>query len=290
MIPSSFPLSSSFLLPSRGLGTWRSENLKETIKTAIELGYRHIDTASMYKNEETIGEVLEDFFNSGQLKREEIFITTKIWNDEKEDVEGSLKRSLKKLKLDYVDLYLIHWPMGYYDKENKLILKPLYKTWREMEECVRKKLCRSIGVSNFNVQLLLDLLSYAEIKPAVNQIEVNPYYSRANLVKFCQEFNIQVVGFQPFCRLKIDVLNDPVIVNLAQKYKKKASQIILNWSLSRGVAVIPKSENKERLKENLECIDFVIEKEDMEKINEMNRNQSSNDRVVKEDFRIPIFD
>jgi len=284
-------LNSKHHLPIVGLGTYQmTENVSEVIKKAIEIGYRHFDTATLYKNEDQLGKAIKEVLSQGKISREEIFLTTKIWNNEKDDVEKSLRAALSRLQMDYVDLYLIHWPMGYYDNDNNLILKPLYKTWREMEECVKKGLCKSIGVSNFNVQLLLDLWSYAEIKPAVNQIEFHPYLQQTKLVKFCQKFGIQIVAFSLFTRGRLNVLEDPVIVEIAKKHKAKTSQVILKWCVNLGVAAIPKSTNADRLKENFNFEEIALDEEDMKKIGSLDCGKRVTFRICEEDFKIPLFD
>ena len=284
-------LSSKYLLPLKGLGTYQlTDNVSEVIKNAIDIGYRHFDTASIYKNEDKLGQALQEVYATGKVSRKDIFITTKIWNTEKDEVEKSLRASLSRLQTDYVDLYLIHWPMGYYDNENNLILKPLYKTWKEMEECVKKGLCRSIGVSNFNVQLLLDLMSYAEIKPAVNEIEFHPYLQSIKLVKFCQKFNIQVIAFSSFARNRIDVINEPIIKDIAEKHKRKTTEIILKWTNDMNIAVIPKSTKLERLIDNFNFDDITLNEDDVKKISTLNAGKRLTDRVCNEDFKIPMFE
>lgn len=277
-------------MPLKGLGTYQITNMRATLTKAIELGYRMIDTASLYNNEDQIGETLQDLYDRGTIRREDLFITTKIWNDEKDDVEKALKASLQRLRTDYVDLYLIHWPMGYYDEENKLILKPLYKTWADMENCVRKGLCRAIGVSNFNVQLLLDLLSYAEIKPAVNEIEFHPFLTQENLVKFCQSMGIQIVGYRPFCQNRVDLIHNPVITKIAESHKRTPAEIILKWITKQNIAVIPKSESPERLKLNFHFDDVDLSLDEIEQINGLNCNKRMSERATKVQFRLPLFD
>jgi diketogulonate reductase-like aldo/keto reductase len=277
-------------MPMKGIGTYQVDNIQDTITKAIDIGYRMIDTASLYGNEEKIGETLQTLYSRNKIRREELFITTKIWNDEKEDVEKALRNSLARLQTDYVDLYLIHWPMGYWDSENRLVLKPLYKTWQEMEECVRKGLCRAIGVSNFNVQLLLDLLSYAEIKPAVNQIEYHPYLSQQELVKFCQSMGIQIVGYRPFCQQRVDVVNEPILKAIGEKVNRPTTQVILKWITSQNIAVIPKSQNYDRMKLNFEFEDIPLTEDDIQAINTLDCGNRMSVRATKVQFRIPLFD
>ena len=270
-------LNNGTTMPSIGFGTFRGENLESLIKDAINTGYLHIDTASVYENEKEIGNALNDILTEGNVKREDLYITTKVWNNAKDDVEKSLKASLLDLKLTYVDLFLIHWPIGTFDPITKELKQvPLHKTWKQMEECVNKGLCKSIGVSNFNVQLLLDLLSYAEIKPVCNQIEIHPYLIQKELVNICHRFEVKVVAFSPLCRGEArqnkskDILQEPILKELAEKYEKSIGQIILNWHLSRGYSIIPKTSTVSRLKENFECDNFEMSNEDLEKISDLN--------------------
>ena len=180
----SVTLSSGNKMPVVGFGTWmmadKERDMAVLRKALKEDGYRHIDTATLYQNEDWIGELVAECISEGVFTREEIFITTKLWFPDAGDVEGTLKKSLEKLKLDYVDQYLIHWPM--IDPKKPI---PHHVTWKGMEECYKKGLAKSIGVSNWTVALLLDMLTYAEVKPAVNQVELHPYLAQSDLVKFC---------------------------------------------------------------------------------------------------------
>lgn len=235
------------------------------------------------------------------MKREELFITTKIYNDEKGkgQIESKLRDSLKSLKLDYVDLVLIHWPIGASNKDTKKITQtPLYQTWAEFEDCCKKGLCKSIGVSNFGVQLLLDLFTYCNIRPAVNQIEVHPYLNQDDLVKFCQDQGIVVEAYSPLGSLgtldwrpsKENLLEDKLLVDLAAKYKKTPAQIALNWGLKRNCVVIPKTEKKERLEENMAAINFTMEQEDYDKIMKLDKNMRFFDtKYWDSTLHIPIF-
>ena len=193
---SAFKLNDGNLIPSIGYGTGLLiEGCEEAVKTAIEAGYRHIDTARFYGNEHLIGNVISSLISLGKIKRSDLFISTKVWNNLDSDVETDVRASLKDLKLDYVDLCLVHWPFGQIDESFTLKQQPLHLYWRQLEQCVEKGLVKSIGVSNFSCQILCDLLSYAKIKPAVNQIENHPYFPQENLVKFCQRYNIHVTSF-----------------------------------------------------------------------------------------------
>lgn len=304
-IPKEYKLNNGLSIPAIGLGTATvkdKELVKEVIRSAIiDHGYRHIDTARCYKNEECIGEALQSILKEGKIKREELFITTKIFNNEKEkgQIEPTLKDSLKNLQLDYVDLVLVHWPVGRYDKATgKIIQTPLYETWAEFEDCCKKGLCKSIGVSNFGVQLLLDLFTYCKIRPAVNQIEIHPYFAQVDLVKFCQDQGIVVEAYSPLGSFgtsegrewKDNILEDKVIKELSEKHKKSPGQIVLNWGVKRGYVILPKTARKERLAENLAAGSFVMDKEDYDKITALNKNLKCFDTKTWESLNyLPIF-
>ena len=295
-------LSNGQTLPLLGLGTYLGENFEVVLKNAIDLGYRAIDTAKFYKNEKLIGKVLQEVFKEGKIKRSDLFITTKIWNNISTDVYEALKECLQDLQLDYVDLCLDHWPCGMPDAKNTaLIAKPLHVIWKEFEHCQKEGLCKAIGVSNFNCQSLMDLLSFAEIKPVVNQIEVSPYLSQVDLISWCQKMGIHVTAYSPLCRggleVKgilgdmIDLFNEPILKEIAAKHKKSVAQVVLNFLLGRGLSVIPKSSNIARLKENFECHGFVLDEEDKKNIYGLNKGY----RTVnpkKNEFWLcyPVFD
>lgn len=200
--PSTFPLNNGQKIPTKGIGTAGAINFPEIILKGISFGYRLIDTAQLYKTEEPIGNSLKIAFESKLIERKDLFITSKIFNNPDLDPEAEILDSIKKLNAGYLDLVLIHWPNGKVEeKDGKVTLKqyPLHVLWKKLEDCVKKGLVRSLGLSNFNTQLILDLLSYCEIKPVVNQIEINPYCTQENLVNFCQKFDIQVTAFSQFC-------------------------------------------------------------------------------------------
>jgi aldehyde reductase len=206
---------------------------------------------------------LQEVFATGKVKREEVFITTKLWQDEREDVEGAVRRSLAKLKLDYIDLYLIHWmcpKLVWEDGKDFIKNTPTHKVWAEMERLVDAGLIKSIGVSNANVTVILDLWSYARIKPVANQIELHPYFVQNELVAFFEKLGVKLIAYAPLSasawplrdkKLKdINLLEEPVIKSIAEKHGKKSAQVILNWHLKRGHVIIPKTTKVERLAEN----------------------------------------
>lgn len=273
-------LSNGTKIQRVGYGTFRADDLENIIEEAINVGYRHFDTATIYKNEQQIGHALAKTLKEGKVKRGDLFITTKVWA-EKDNVAKSLERSLQDLQLDYVDLFLIHWPLSEWDNKSQTFKQPpLHVTWKQMEDLVRAGKCKSIGVSNFSVQLLVDLLSYAEIKPVCNQIEVHPYLINEDLIGFCKKNSIEVVAYCPLGRniaLNSEaggktLIEEPIIQELAAKYNKTPSQVVLNWHLSRGYVIIPKTSNFHRLRENLECDTFELTADEVKKISSLNKN------------------
>jgi len=295
--------------PSIGLGTFASTegDCKAVVIDAIlNKGYRHIDTASVYQNEGGIGEALQEVFATGKVKREEVFITTKLWQDEREDVEGALRRSLAKLKLDYVDLYLIHWmspKLVWEDGKDFIKNTPTHKVWAEMERLVDAGLIKSIGVSNANVTVILDLWSYARIKPVANQIELHPYFVQNELVAFFEKLGIKLIAYAPLSasawslrdeKLKdINLLEEPVIKSIAEKHGKKPAQVILNWHLKRGHVIIPKTTKVERLAENFQVYDFTLSDDEYKQITALDRNARLYNPKYMNGFGwncIPFFD
>ncbi len=256
-------LNNGTKIPSIGVGVFRVEDANiayETVKTALSVGYRHVDTAMIYGNEEAIGKAIRD---SG-IPREEIFLTTKLWNDDQRSgkVEEAIEASLKRLGMDYVNLYLVHWPV----KETYV------SVWKKMEAVYKSGKAKAIGVSNYQTHHLADLLEEAEIIPAVNQIECYPYLSQAATIQYCLERNIRPEAWGPLGAGKSDILTNPVITEIAKKRGLTPAQVVLGWNLERGVIVIPKSIHKERLTENLKCTDFELTDEDMTRISALNKN------------------
>ncbi|KAJ8624655.1 hypothetical protein MRB53_033185 [Persea americana] len=293
-------LSSGYQMPVMGLGVWRMEgkSIKHLIINAINMGYRHFDCAADYKNEAEVGDAFAEAFQTGLVKREELFITTKLWNSDHGHVLEACKDSLNKLQLEYLDLYLVHFPIatkhtgvgttdsaldddGVLDIDTTISLET---TWRAMEDLVSKGLVRSIGISNYDIFLTRDCLAYSKVKPAVNQIETHPYFQREPLVKFCQKHGICVTAHTPIGGAaantewfgSVSCLDDPVLKGLAKKYNKSVAQIVLRWGIQRNTVIIPKTSKIERLKENFQVFDFELSKEDMDLIKSVDRNQRTN--------------
>ncbi|MHC0037530.1 aldo/keto reductase [Pseudoneobacillus sp. C159] len=249
-------------MPWFGLGVFKVQEGQEVIdsvKAAIKNGYRSIDTAAVYKNEEGVGQAIRE---SG-VPREELFITTKVWNSDQgyDSTLQAFETSLAKLGLDYVDLYLIHWPG-----------KTKYKeTWKALEKLYKDGRVRAIGVSNFKIHHLEDLLKEAEIKPMVNQVEYHPHLTQKDLLAFCQREGIQLEAWSPLKRGEL--LNDSTITSIAEKYQKTPAQVILRWDVQTGVVTIPKSINEHRITENADIFDFELTAEDIAQIDALNKDE-----------------
>ncbi|WP_430742392.1 aldo/keto reductase [Bacillus atrophaeus] len=249
-------------MPRFGLGVFKVENgseATESVKAAIKNGYRSIDTAAIYKNEEGVGAGIKE---SG-VARDELFITSKVWNEDQgyETTLAAFEKSLERLELDYLDLYLIHWPG-----------KDKYKdTWRALEKLYKDGKVRAIGVSNFQVHHLEELLKDAEIKPMVNQVEFHPCLTQVELREYCKKQGIQVEAWSPL--MQGQLLDNEVLKQIAEKHNKSVAQIILRWDLQQDVITIPKSIKEHRIIENADIFDFELSQEDIEKINALNKDE-----------------
>lgn len=306
-------LASESQMPQVGLGMWKVDKsrISSLMEEAVKSGYRHFDCACDYGNEAEVGYGLAGVFDSGMCRREDVWITSKLWNTyhQAEHVRLAAERSLADLKTDYLDLYLIHFPIALkyvpfdqqyppewiFDPEAdqprmELDRVPISETWNAMEQLVRDGLVRNIGVCNFNCALLRDLMSYAEIPPAVLQVEMHPYLTQDKLVRFCNEQSIAVTAFSPlgansYFSLNMAeqgdaVLEHPRIREIAAEYGKSPAQIVLRWGIQRGTAVIPKTTRRERLAENISLFDFQLDEQQMLEISEMNQNRRFNDPGV----------
>ena len=257
----SVKLANGVEMPRLGLGVWKAkdgEEVENAVKAAIETGYRLIDTAAVYKNEEGVGKATK----ASGIMREELFITTKVWNDQQgyESTLQAFEESRKKLGLEYLDLYLIHWPVKEKFKE----------TWKALEKLYQDGWVKAIGVSNFQVHHLKDLIADAKVKPMVNQVEFHPYLTQKELLSYCKEENIQMEAWSPL--MQGEVVRVDVIKELAEKYGKTPAQIVLRWDLQHGVVTIPKSVKEHRIRENADVFDFELSPEDMDKLDSLNKN------------------
>lgn len=294
-------LYNGYNMPIIGLGTWqgKTHEMHTAVKTALHIGYRHIDAAFAYRNEKAIGDALKEVFAEGIIKREDVFVVTKLPPNalRAEDVERFLRMSLDNLQLTYVDMYLIHTPVGFkyisdmeifpYDSEGNIMVDTttdLLAVWKKMEHLVDIGLAKSIGVSNFATGQIERILKNCRIKPANLQVECHAYFQQKQMLEFCQKHDITLCAYSPigspgtFSSATGEsggipvLINDPVLKPIAEKYKKTASQILLRWLTQRGIVVIPKSTNPQRIKENFSIFDFQLTDEDMKAINKMDKH------------------
>ena len=293
-------------MPLIGLGTWKSlpSEAGQAVEYALtEGGYRHIDCAAAYGNEKEVGASLTKVFGSGKVGREEIFVTSKLANTAhaRDAVRLACETTLKDLGLEYLDLYLVHWGMamsgGHWkiDANGVLALEPVpyRETWEAMEELVDAGLVKAIGVANLSVAQLIDLLSYARIKPAMNQIELHPYLQQSRLVEFCQYRDIAVTAYSPLGRpgaseMAGKLVEDDVIVSIANAHKKTPAQVLLRWGTQRNTVVIPKSVHPGRIQENIDIFDFELSQAEVDAVATLNRNQRLVDPYQW--GKIPYFD
>lgn len=274
-------------MPIFGLGTWLSKpsEVYNAVVEAIKAGYRHIDCAYIYKNEKEIGEALQFVFREGIVKREDLFITSKLWNSfhAPEQVEPAIRKSLEDLQLDYLDLYLIHWPLAFKKEqpqgvEDLISLEeiPLLETWKALEQVKEKGLTKHIGVSNFNIPKLTNLMENAS-KPEALQVEIHPYFQQKELIDFCKKNGIIVTAYSPLgsrhlIQSEQTITQHPTVRAIARKHQCTEPQAILAWGMQRGTIVIPKSVNAERIRENFGSLHIQLEDEDMAEMENINRN------------------
>lgn len=293
-----------------GLGLWKidPDATANVVRQAIDCGYRHFDSACDYGNEAETGQGLQQAINSGEVRREDLWVTSKLWNTyhRAEHVRPALQRSLSDLRLDYLDLYLIHFPISlkfvpFEDRyppgwtldpeaeEPRMQLDPvpIRETWEAMQELVSEGLVREIGVCNFGVSLIRDLQSYATIQPAVLQVELHPYLTQEKLLRFCRESDIAVTGFSPLgaqsyfslnmAQAGEAVIEQPAIREIAERHDRTPAQVVLRWGIQRGTSVVPKTSREARLKENIALFDFELSEDEMTTISGLNRNRRFND-------------
>ncbi len=278
-----------------GLGTWKAKGneVKKAVKDALNAGFRHIDTAAVYGNETEIGEALSEIFAEGKILREDVFVTSKLWNDAHKDgfVLPALEDSLKKLQLDYLDLYLIHWPVAFKegvgfpqkpDDYYSLEEVPIIETWKQMEDAKKEGLTRHIGVSNFSKKKLKDLVSQATMKPEVNQVELHPLLQQKELVDYCNGENIIVTAYSPLGsgdrsdemkgKDEPNLLELEEIKQIARKNNATPAQVLINWHTRRNCAVIPKSTTKDHIIANFKAADVSLNNGEMESISKLDKN------------------
>lgn len=255
-------LNNGIKMPMVGLGVFRcsEEEAYNNVKSALEVGYTHIDTAMIYGNESGVGQAIKD---SG-IKREELFITTKLWNDDQrnDNQRQSAEDSLKRLGLDYVDLYLIHWP----------VKEKFVTSWLEMEKIYKDGLAKAVGVSNFLEHHLEAISEASDLIPAVNQVECHPFLTEKPLIDECKKRGIQFEAWSPLAASKNGLLENDVIIKLAEKYNKTPAQIVLRWDIDCDIVTIPKSSNRDRQKQNIDIFDFELSQEDISAIDALDKD------------------
>ncbi len=254
-------LNNGVELPQLGLGVWQAARGRETqdaIRWALARGYRHIDTARVYRNEEDVGEAVR----RAELPREQIFITTKLWNDDQgfDSTLRAFEQSLKRLGLDYIDLFLIHWPVA----------KKRLESWEALERIYEEKRVRAIGVSNFLVPHLRELLDHAEVIPQVNQIELSPFLQRRDTLAFCKQHGIAVEAYSPLTRGQR--LSHKVVLDVARRVQRTPAQVLLRWGLQKDAVVLPKSTHEARIAENAALFDFTLDAQAMQQLDALEEN------------------
>lgn len=253
-------------MPWLGLGVFKVEegqSVIDTVRTAIKHGYRSIDTAAIYRNEEGVGQGIREGIKEAGISRKDLFITSKVWNSDfgYDTTLAAYEESLRKLGLDYLDLYLIHWPVAGKYKD----------TWRALETIYKEGRVKAVGVSNFQIHHLKDVMEEAEVIPMVNQVEYHPSLTQKDLQSFCQEHSIQLEAWSPLMQGKL--LEQPILKEIGAAYNKSVAQVILRWDLQNGVVTIPKSINENRIVENASIFDFELTSDDMKRIDDLNKNE-----------------
>lgn len=280
-------------IPALGLGTWQgspgSGEVKNAVLAAIDAGYRHFDTASCYLTEEDVGAAIREKIKEGVVKREEIFVTTKLWctHHEPDLVVKACQSSCDKLGLDYIDLYLIHWPFGTKGKDvNDLAFDcnpsdvSIEETWRAMEKCVEKGLTKSIGLSNFNSHQIKRILGVAKVKPVNLQVEIHPYLNQRKLIDYCKKNDLTVTAYSPLGAPWTNadmslIINDQVLKDIGAKYNKSSAQVAFRYLIQLGAIPIPKSSSPKRIEENINVFDFTLDASDIEKIDALDKKRRS---------------
>lgn len=327
MNETTYKLADGSSIPSIGLGTWKIDNkaCPDVIQQAVEMGYRHFDCACDYGNEREVGKGLASAFSSGLCQRDDVWVTSKLWNTyhDPKHVRVACERSLRDLQLDQLDLYLVHFPIAleyvpfetryppgwFFDPDHsepqmKPVSIPYLETWKAMEQLVEAGLVKRIGVCNLNVSLMRELLTGCEIRPVINQVEMHPFLQQAKLKRFCESEGIAITAFSPFgadSYLPLGmagqderILDNETVCQIATELERTPAQVVLRWGIQRETVVIPKSQSKDHLRENLSVFDFELSSVQMEQMSKLDRHRRFNDPGVfcEKAFNTfyPIFD
>ena len=290
-----YSLPNNDSIPGLGLGTWKSGTgeVYQAVTEALTIGYRHFDCAPAYENEKEVGQALQDGMSSGNINREELWVTSKLWNNahKSDQVLPALEKTLRDLRLDYLDLYLIHWPVVFTGEvffprsgEDFIALEsvPIKETWQALEACVNKGLVKHIGVCNFSITKMQALQQSAAIQPVMNQIELHPFLQQEKMVEYCRENDVLLTAYSPLgsgdrpVGLKKEnepsLLEHPIVGDIAEKHTITAGQVLLAWALQRDTVVIPKSVNPKRLRDNFAAADIELDNDDMAKIGGLDKH------------------
>ncbi|CAN1267089.1 NADPH-dependent aldo-keto reductase, chloroplastic [Linum perenne] len=291
-------LNNGVRMPLMGLGTYSAQNdsysTQHAIHLALQVGYRHFDTAKIYGSESNVGKALTDAFSQGNVEREDVFVTSKLWGSDHHDPVSALRRTLKNLRMEYLDLYLVHWPVKLkpwasspMPQESEFDGLDLESTWAGMERCIELGLCRSIGVSNFSSPKIQSLLRFATIPPAVNQVEMHPMWRQTRLREVCEENNIHVSAYSPLggpgnAWGSTAVVESPIVRAIAHEHGASPAQVALQWGLSKGASVIVKSFNSKRIKENMDAFHLRLDDEEIDEIDRL----LPESKIMRGDFLI----
>ncbi|XWS60106.1 hypothetical protein CRYUN_Cryun07bG0006000 [Craigia yunnanensis] len=296
-------LNCGITIPVIGLGTYSSNNDRETteqaIHMAIKMGYRHFDTAKIYGSEPAVGNALRMAIDDQSIRRKDVFVTSKLWSADHHDPVSALKQTLRNLGMEYVDMYLVHWPVklkpwacNAVPKEEEFEQLDMETTWAGMQKCLDMGLCRCIGVSNFSSKKVEELLDFASVPPAVNQVEMHPMWRQRKLREICADHNIHVSAYSPLggpgnAWGSTAVVDNPLIKSIALKHKATPAQVALKWGLSRGASVIVKSFNPDRLKENITSFNLKMDDEDLLEIEKLEERKIMRGEFLVNDSTSP---